>query len=232
MKVGIMQPYFFPYIGYWQLINAVDKFVIYDDVNYIKGGWINRNNILLNGEKHLITLPLEGASSFSLINTIHVTSNTKQKEKILKTIESAYKKASFFEQIYPIIRATVLNNDLNISKVLAYSIKSILEYLDINTEVLLSSEINKNNSLKSEEKVINIVKILNGTQYINAIGGQNLYNKKNFAYNGIDLKFIKTKNIAYKQFNNEFIPNLSIIDVMMFNSPDKIREMLNDYELL
>lgn len=230
-KVAIMQTYFFPYIGYWQAINAVDEYVLYDDVTYIKGGWINRNNILLNGQSHLITLPLENSSSFKLINEIFVTSNAKIKEKLCKTIYMAYSKAPYFEQVYPIIEKTVMKDGI-ISEIIYENVLDICEYIGIKTKILLSSQLTKNNDLKAEEKVIDIVKNLGGTTYINAIGGQELYSKENFSKNNIDLYFIKTKPVEYKQFNNAFVPNLSIIDILMFNSKEEVRELLNQYELI
>lgn len=232
MKIGIMQPYFFPYMGYWQLINAVDKYVIYDDVNFIKNGWINRNNILLNGKKYLVTLPLDGASSFLLINQIRTTSKTKDKEKVLKTIVQSYKKAPYFENVISIVENTIMNESKFICDALIYSIKSIINYLDIKTEILISSELDKDNSLSSEDKVIHICKLLNGHNYLNAIGGQELYNKSNFEKQNLQLSFLKMNQQSYKQLSNDFIPNLSMIDVLMFNSPSSIREMLNDYEVI
>lgn len=232
MKIGIMQPYFFPYMGYWQLINAVDKYVIYDDVNYIVRGWINRNNILLNGQKHLITLPLEGASSSLLINEIKVTSIQKDKEKLLKTIEHSYKKAPYFNEVFPIVKNTLFYESELVSEILVYSIKSIKKYININTEILLSSQLNKDNSLSGEAKIIHICKLLNADSYYNAIGGQDLYDKANFEKQNLKLSFVKMNNISYKQLSNDFVPNLSMIDVLMFNSPSSIREMLNDYEVI
>lgn len=232
MKIGIMQPYFFPYLGYWQLINAVDKYVIYDDVNYIKNGWINRNNILLNGQKHLLTLPLDGASPFLLINQIKMTSNIKVKEKILKTVEQAYKKAPFYKLVYPIIEKLIMNKDLNIAVAIYNSIKDILLYLNINTELILSSSLDKDNSLKGQDKVLNICKLLKGTEYYNAIGGQELYSANDFQEKNIELKFLKMNDICYKQFNNQFVSGLSIIDILMFNSVEEIHKMLNEYTII
>lgn len=232
MKIAIMQPYFFPYIGYWQLINAVDKFVVYDDVNFIKGGWINRNNILLNGQKHLITLPLNGASSHKLINEIDIVEKESVKLKLLKKIEAAYKNAPYFNVVYPKVEQTVISEFNNISDVVFFSIQELVSYLKIDTEILKSSNIPKDNNLKSVDKVIDIVRNLGGSVYINAIGGQELYQKKDFWECGIELKFIKTNNIEYKQFDNEFVSGLSIIDVMMFNSPEQIKKMLDNYELI
>lgn len=231
MKLAIMQPYFFPYIGYWQLLNAVDEYIVYDDVAYIKGGWINRNFILLNGEKHLLTLPLIDLSSFKKINEIFVTNNISIKTKLLKKITAAYKKAPYYEDVYPIIESVLLDNGY-ISEVLYRAILKIREYLGINTQIKLSSQINKNNELKGKDKVINICKLENADIYINAIGGQELYNKDEFENNGIKLEFLKCGDVKYKQFGNEFVSNLSIIDVMMFNSKDEILKLLGDCEFV
>lgn len=230
-KIAIMQPYFFPYLGYWQLISAVDTFVLYDDVNYIKGGWINRNNILINAAPYMITLPLLKSSSFSLINEIYVTDNKRIKDKLIRTIENVYSKAPYYDCIIKNIKE-ILYFDGIISELIMQSILWIKEYLSIDTKIIKSSDLKKNNDLKGQDKVISIVKLLQGAQYINAIGGMELYDRKTFEENGIDLKFIKMNDIRYKQFDNEFVPNLSIIDVMMFNSPEKIREMLDDYQLI
>lgn len=232
MKIGIMQPYFFPYLGYWQTLNAVDKYVIYDDVNYIKNGWINRNNILLNGQKHLITLPLDGASPFLPINQIKITSKIKEKEKILKTLEMAYKKAPYFNSVFPIIKDVIMTPSCLISDALIQQFRSVCQYLGIKTELIISSELKKDNSLKAQDKVIHICRLLGGTDYINAIGGQELYSFEDFAKNGINLHFMKTIFTPYKQFKNEFIQGLSMIDILMFNSPEQIRHMLNQYQLI
>jgi dipeptide/tripeptide permease len=224
-----MQPYFFPYIGYFQLINAVDKFVIYDDVNFIKGGWINRNRILFNGEPLLINIQMQGASSFKKINEIKTGKN---KEKILSTITHSYRKAPFYDEVYPLVFDIINYNEDNLALYISNSIKDISKYLFIETDFILSSEIKKDNDLKAQEKILSICKLLCASKYYNAFGGQELYNKDEFAANNIDLKFIKSKLTAYKQFNNEFIQCLSIIDVMMFNSKAEIKEMLNQYEFV
>jgi len=231
MKVGIMQPYFFPYLGYWQLLSAVDKYVVYDDVAYIKGGWINRNNILLNGQAHLITLPLEQSSSFKNINEIDITYNMKQREKIIKVLEAAYKKAPYYDTISSKIYELIMNAktiaDLNYEAILA-----IKDYLGLTTEIILSSSIKKDNELRGQDKVIHINKILGADTYYNAIGGMELYDKLSFAQEGLKLYFLKMAPIEYKQFRNEFVPNLSILDVLMFNSPSETNELLKKYCLI
>lgn len=232
MKLAIMQSYFFPYIGYWQLMNAVDKFVIYDDVNYIKRGWINRNIIIENKKANYLTLPLIKPSQNKLINEITIFEPQKSKEKLFKRIYTAYHKAPFYENIIDLLENIILNEETNLSKYLINSIKLINKYLEIKTTLILSSELEKDNIKKGRDKIIEICKKLNADYYINPIGGTKLYNKEEFARHNIKLSFLKTDDIKYQQFDNEFIPNLSIIDVMMFNSREKIQEMLEQYTLI
>ena len=229
MKLGIMQPYFLPYIGYFQLIKAVDKYVIYDDVNYINKGWINRNNILLNGQKYLFTLSILGASQNKLINEILVEQN---QSKLLKTLETTYKKTPYFENIFPLIKNIFDYENKNLAKFVGNSIIQIADYLNIKTEFIYSSEIDKDNASKGQEKILNICKTLNATNYINAIGGQELYDKEIFKQNNIKLNFLKTKTVEYRQFKNDFVPFLSILDVMMFNSTEEIDIMLDKFEMI
>lgn len=229
MKLGIMQPYFLPYIGYFQLINLVDKYVIYDDVNFIKGGWINRNKILLNGGAFMINVPMHGASSFKKINEIKVGNN---KAKMLLVIMQAYKKAPYYSKVFPLVRDIVQFNNDNLALFISNSIKKIAQYLKIETEISLSSEIKKNNNLKAQEKVISICQILGATEYYNAIGGQELYNREEFASHNLTLKFLQTEIVSYQQFDNEFMPYLSILDVLMFNSIDAVNEMMSKFNLI
>lgn len=231
-KIGIMQPYFFPYLGYWQLLNAVDEYVIYDDVNYIKNGWINRNNILLNGQKHLITLPLDKASPFLPINEIRITPNIINKEKLLKTVDAAYKKAPYFAEIFPIIQAVIMEDSCLIARALENQFKLVCHYLGIKTKLIVSSQLEKNNELKAQDKVLHICHLLKGTDYINAIGGQELYSREDFRKEGLQLHFMQTNVVSYPQFKNEFVPNLSMIDILMFNSPEQIRKILDEYTLI
>lgn len=232
MKIGIMQPYFVPYIGYFQLLNAVDKYVIYDDVHFIKGGWINRNRILINGQPSYFNVPLKGASPNKLINEVEVNNEEVLIQKNLRMLEGAYKKAPYFEDVYKLMEDILKCGKNNLAEYLTYSIKKICEYLDINTELIISSQMNKDNSLKGKEKVVAVCHELGGTIYYNAIGGQELYSYEYFKENNLELNFVKTNTIEYKQYNNEFVPSLSIIDVMMFNSKEEIKEMLNNYTLV
>ena len=197
MKVGIMQPYFFPYIGYWQLINCVDKYVIYDDVNFIKSGWINRNRILINDNPRYINLPLVGSSPNKLINEISISDNKNLLKKVLRSIEFSYKKAPYLRDSYELFESIILYDERNLAKWLENSIKNICKYLDINTEIIISSNINKNNQLKSVEKVLNICEVLGANEYINAI--EELYKDKKL----LNILSRNTKEYAKKEFSIE-----------------------------
>lgn len=217
-----------PYIGYFQLMKAVDKYVIYDDVNYIKGGWINRNNILINSEKRLFTISLDGASPNKKINEIHIKDDF---TKFLRSLELSYHKSPYFEQGISLMRDILKFEDKNLSLFIGNSFRAISNYLDFNTEFLYSSKIEKDNELRAEKKVISICKSLGANEYYNAIGGKELYSKENFETNGLKLHFLKTNQIEYKQFGNVFVPNLSIIDILMFNSKANINQFLDNYTL-
>ena len=228
MRVGIMQPYFMPYIGYFQLIKAVDKYVIYDDVSYIKGGWINRNNIIINQKKSLITISLKESSSNKNINEIEIKDDF---TKLTKTLNINYSKAPFFSETMHLLYKIFLFKTKSLSLFIENSIKDVLQYLNINTQLALSSSLKKDNNLKGQAKVIAICKELNATHYYNAIGGMELYDKSVFLENRIELLFLKTNDIQYRQFSTPFIPNLSMIDVLMFNSKNDVNELLDNFIL-
>lgn len=232
MKLGIMQPYFFPYIGYWQLLNAVDRYVIYDDVNYIKGGWVNRNRILVNGNAQYFNLPCLGLSVNKLINENTTNTDNHEIEKQLRKLRETYQKAPQFKAVFPMVEGIMCSGIGNLAEYLINLTQCICRYLDIQTELIVSSTLEKDNTLRAQDKVLAINRLLGATEYYNAIGGQELYSRADFENAGIKLSFLKTGDITYSQFTNEFVPNLSIIDVMMFNSKEQIQEMLKDYTLV
>ena len=231
MKLGIMQPYFLPYIGYFQLLNAVDKYVIYDNIQYTKKGWINRNRILQNGKDLMITIPLEKDSDYLDVKERYLSVGF-DKKKLLNQIRESYRKAPYFEQVMPLIERIINYDDNNLFHYIDNSVREICRYLEINTEIIISSSLGIDHSLKGQDKVIAICKELKATDYYNAIGGQELYSPEEFKKENINLHFISSSPIEYKQFANEFVPWLSILDVMMFNSLEDIHKILDNYELI
>jgi len=228
MLVGSNQPYLFPYIGYWQLVNLSDTFVISDSMQYIKKGYINRNYILLNGERHRFTMEVMGVHGTSLINEVSVGNNAK---KIVSTIKHAYKKAPYFNEVFPIIDELLQFKESNLARYLGNSIQSIADYLGMNTKFVYLSELQGETNLKAQDRTIDICKRVNAEKYVNAIGGQSLYDKDSFQNEGIELSFLEVTDLKYKQFHNDFVPHLSIIDILMFNSQTEANKLLNQFVL-
>lgn len=232
-KIAIMQPYFFPYIGYFQLINSVDEFIIYDNIKYTKKGWINRNRILSNGKDSLITLPIKKDSDFLDVVDRELPKDWgKERTKVINQIVNSYKKSPHFDSAFGIIEKSILCTNTNLFEFIHYGLLQINDYIGIKTKIIKSSDVLIDHSLKSKDKVIEICKNRNASVYVNPIGGTGLYQKEEFKDNNIDLYFIKSNPILYSQFTDNFIPWLSIIDVMMFNSKDEIQNHLKNFSLI
>lgn len=228
MKLAVMQPYLFPYIGYFQLIYASDLFLIYDDVAYIKQGYINRNSILSTNGATRFTVPVPGASSNKLISELAFSGGV---AKVLKTIEQSYSKAPYFEDVFPIIRGTLELEDRSIASVCRKSFEDIFFYLGIEKQFKKTSELEYDRSASARERLIALCQQFGADCYINAPGGRKLYAKPDFDEKGIDLKFLDSFPVEYSQGGAEFVPNLSIIDALMQCSPGSIRGLLSQYEL-
>lgn len=212
-----MQPYFVPYIGYFQMVNSVDKFIFYDNVTYIKNGWINRNKI--KGGT-ILTIPLQKQSSNCLIQDTKILNDLRNSKKILKTIQQTYSKSPYFNEVFDIVEGLLQNQPSTISELAISSVIKFSKYLDINTEFKIAS---KENYKKGSDKITSLINICSQEQiynYINPIGGQSLYNKKDFLSHRVNLNFIQTT------------PSLSIIDTCMTTSKEKIKEQLNNYKLI
>lgn len=232
MKLAIMQPYFFPYIGYFQLIASVDQFIVYDNIKYTKKGWINRNRMLQNGADVMFSLPLKKDSD-SLDVVERELAADFNRDKLLNQFKGAYRRAPYFEQTFPLIEQIVRHEDANLFRYLHNSIVKTCEHLDIKTEINISSGIAIDHTLQSQDKVLALCEAVGASTYVNAIGGMELYSKVMFREKGIELKFIKSKPFEYAQFGAEFVPWLSIIDVMMFNELDAVHDCIsNNYELI
>jgi hypothetical protein len=232
-KIAIMQPYFFPYIGYFQLINSVDEFVIYDNIQFTKKGWINRNRILQNSLDAYVSLPLKKDSDYLLVKERFLADTWDgDRKKMLLRIAESYRKAPFFKETYEVLEGCIMYEDSNLFNFIFHSVQRLASYLLIDTKLTVSSSISIDHQLKSEEKVLAICKELEANTYINPIGGLSLYNRERFSSHNVELQFQKSNTIDYKQFNNEFVPWLSIIDVMMFNSKKEIQLKLGSYSLV
>lgn len=231
-SLAIMQPYFFPYLGYFQLIASVDKFVLLDDVHMIRQGWVNRNNILLQGKAHLISIPVQKASQNKLICDLELVDSAMWREKMFKTLRQAYSKAPYFSDVEPLVASVLQFPNNSLSHFVLQSITSVAEYIGLKTKFVPSSSVYLNAYLKGQERIIDICLQEHAGSYINAIGGQDLYSKKAFSDKGISLQFVKMRSVDYQQFGANFVPSLSIIDVLMFNSREQIAGLLMEKDLL
>ena len=226
-----MQPYFLPYIGYWQLLAAVDRFVVYDNIQYAKKGWINRNRFLRDGADAFFTVPLKKGSDFLNVADRAIADDFNPKT-ILNPMAAAYRKAPFVADVFPMLETIVTAAPRNLFEYLHHGLVVTANYLEIRTPIVVSSTVAIDHGLKSESKVLALCNALGATRYVNSIGGRELYSMPTFAQQGIELKFIQSRPITYRQYDKPFVPGLSIVDVMMFNSRDAVRGMLGDCDLV
>ncbi len=221
MKAAIMQPYFFPYIGYFQLIASVDTFIVYDNIKYTKKGWINRNRILQNGRDMIISLPLKTDSDYLDIVDRELAFGF-NRDKLINQIKGAYRHAPYFQQTFPLVESLLRHDEVNLFRFLYNVVVRTCEHLGITTTIRISSNIDIDHSLKNQDKVLALCAAVGAHTYVNAIGGSALYSKQTFRAQGIELAFIQSRPFEYPQFDNVFVPWLSIIDVMMFNAVPEI----------
>lgn len=213
--VAIMQPYLFPYIGYWQLLKATETFVVYDDVNYINRGWINRNRILVNDSPTLITLPLLQASQNRKINEIDIAPAAQWQRRMLRTLEMAYRRAPCFDQVFPLIEQVLSHEDRNLAGFLTHQLQVLARFMGLESRIVPGSRIYANAQLAAQERIIDICRQERATRYVNAQGGRELYEPRAFTEAGIDLRFIAMRALTYRQRSEGFTPYLSIVDALM-----------------
>lgn len=229
MKVAVMQPYLFPYLGYYQLVSCADVFVLYDDVSFIKQGFINRNSILMNGRSARVTIPVPRMSSNKHIKELSFASDV---SKILKTVEQAYARAPFFDDVFPLVERVLTCPDRDITTICRLGIVEIFNYLGIDKKIVRSSELEYERKLSAADRLIDICEQFGAPDYVNSIGGQKLYSKEYFAERGKRLSFLQMHDVIYTQGKNEFVPYLSMIDVLMWCEKQHVRNLLQQYMLI
>ena len=230
-RVAIMQPYLFPYLGYFQLMVACDEFIVFDDAQYVKLGWINRNRILLNGSPEWLGLPVRAAAHELPVNQRKYQFDSIEPRRFLRRIEGVYRKAPFFPRVFSLLQQIIGLSDDNVARFNANQLRTLAKALGIGTPILLASQLAKDMRLKNQELVIDICTSRSATEYVNAIGGKHLYRASRFSRDGMSLRFLHSEAAPYEQFGQPFVPGLSIIDVMMFNPADSIGTMLWQYSL-
>lgn len=232
MTVSIMQPYFFPYLGYFQLINAADLFIVYDTIQYTKKGWINRNRFLLNGRDEYFTLPIKKGSDHLFVSSRELSGDFEtHADYLIRLFSNTYKKAPFFDETMQLFQDTVLVDERNLFRFILQSIVKICAYLDIATPLKIASDFTIDETTKGVERVIALTKAASGTTYRNPNGAAHLYSGEYFKSIGLGLEILKMDALEYPQFGNPFIPSLSVLDVLMFNGKAETRELLNRFSI-
>lgn len=232
MKLAIMQPYFLPYIGYFQLIASVDRFVVYDNIKYTKRGWINRNRLLLDARDVTFSIPLKNASDSLNIEDREIAADFRR-DKLVHQFLGAYRRAPYFAEVMPLVEEIVRFEDPNLFKFLHHSIVTMCSHLDIQTDIVVSSQVAMDHGLKGQGRVLAVCAALGATTYVNAIGGVELYSKAAFAQENVELMFLRSLPVEYPQFGAPFVPWLSTIDVLMFNSIETVQQsVFRDYEMV
>jgi hypothetical protein len=226
MRLAIMQPYFFPYLGYFQLLARVDRFVFYDDVNFIKNGWINRNRLLLCGEVRYITVPLAGASPFVSISQVCMQPVAHWRRKMLESIRQSYAKAPCFEPVFQLVSDVLAGESERIGELAKRSVSAVASYLGLTTAFVWTSAAYANHTLHGSERVLDICAREDARQYWNLPGGRGLYDAASFAAHGVELHFQVPHLPEYSQGGGKFQRGLSIIDVLMWNDVPAVVAML------
>lgn len=231
-RVAVMQPYFLPYIGYFQLIGAVDEFIVYDDIQYTKKGWINRNRYLCEGRDRLFSLPLQAGSSLADVRERRLAAGF-DREALLNRLREAYRQAPCFEETFPLVESVVRHDEANLFAYLLHSIRAVGSHLGIATPLTVSSTLGTDRALAGADRVIALCRRAGADTYINPIGGRELYAADAFARHGLALRFLRSGEVRYPQFGDGFVPALSIVDVLMFNGREATRRLVDGaYELL
>ncbi|HEY8895653.1 MAG TPA: WbqC family protein [Niastella sp.] len=235
MTVAIMQPYFFPYIGYFQLIQAADRFILFNDVQYIRHGWINRNRILKpGGGIQYIVMPLAAHARETLIKDIAVADADNNRQKVLRQIEHYKKPAPFYKDVRALLGDCFTTSESNITQMNAGYLKAVCDYIGISYKIEISSQMNFDYTQVHDagEWALRMCEQLQATTYINPPGGKGLFDNAKFEQSNIRLQFLQPALKEYDQRRETFEPGLSIIDVMMFNGPAAIKDLLTDYQLV
>ena len=236
MKLGIMQPYFFPYLGYWQLIHAADRFVLLDDVQYMRHGWINRNRILKHDEGwQYVIVPLEKHAMTAMIREVRAREGEDWRRRILAQIDHYRKRTRHFPFVRELVRAALSDTqDSPIAHINRSVIRCLCRALGLEREILLSSEMDLDYREVGDagEWALRITQQMRAGCYINPVAGATLFDPQKFAASGAEIRFLKCRSVAYPQGREGFEPALSIIDVLMFNGLEGTARLLEAYDLL
>jgi hypothetical protein len=229
MTLAIMQPYLFPYLGYWQLLALADEFVVYDDVQFIKNGWINRNRILLDGAPSWITLPVQHDSMHLPINRRRFTADfSERKQHVVRKLDHAYRRAPHLAAAMELVAESFACTDDNVAAFVTHTLACVCRRLGIRTTMRMASSLQSGPSLHGADRVFAIAREVGADTFVNPAGGRKLYAPAAFQDAGLRLRFLEPPaDIAYPQSSGGFVPFLSVLDAMAFNPPETVRRFLH-----
>jgi hypothetical protein len=231
--VSIMQPYFFPYLGYFQLVHAADAFVAYDTAQYSRGGWINRNRILGADGPAWFTLPVAHDDISLPIDQRHYADpGGDARQRLLRKLDNQYRRAPRFRAAMDLLEPLLLNRETNVAAYNLHALRGVCAHLGITTRIEPASALPPTAGLRGTDAVLGLCRQFGADTYVNSIGGTGLYSPEAFARQGLALRFLRSEATPYPQFGGEPVAALSIIDVLMFNDPARIATMLGQYRLV
>lgn len=232
MRLAVMQPYFLPYIGYFQLMAAADRFVFLDDVNYINRGWINRNRLRTPQGPAWFTLPLIGASQNRLICELDIKPDDGWKRSLERTISTTYSKAPCYAEVFPLFQSFLAAATGNLAQFLSQNLQEVAAWLGLATQFVPSSSIYPKGDLKGQQRILDICLREGAGTYINPPGGRELYDAPIFTAAGVELQFLKPelKNLQLGSVGDDG-PVLSILDLMMYNSQELLRQAASTFQV-
>lgn len=213
--VALMQPYLLPYLGYFHLMSAVDRFIIHDDVQYIKGGWINRNRFLRDGEPVIFTLPVRQGGHNRLISESHYADQLPEAlSRILRQFDAAYRGSDHYRAVVTFLRGVAPLGERSVVTFNAFMLRVLAKTFGLRASFSLSSELGIDPRSRGQDRVIEICRRVGADCYLNPLGGRDLYDREAFARAGLHLGFIESTFLQYPQASNSFVPALSIVDVL------------------
>lgn len=218
-----MQPYFFPYIGYYQLVAAVDEFVSLDDVNFIKKGYIHRNSVLVDGKAQRFTLPVVDVSQNRAIGAHDYVGDW---QPFMDLLARAYRYAPHFESVNALVHACLRDGGANVARTNELSIARTMDYLGIRAALSRASVLDPEHVHRGQDRILDLCGRCDAEIYVNAPGGKTLYNSEDFRARGVVLQFMEPTLLAYPQLVDGFVGHLSMIDVLMWNDPANARKLV------
>lgn len=237
MKLGVMQPYFFPYIGYYQLIDHVDQWVVFDKTQYIRKGWVNRNRVLhpdVNKEWNYITVPVRKHDKSTPISLIEINNDLQWKKEIAGKLSHYKRVAPYYQAVLDLLDECFSQEAELLSDFLITCLSASCERLQIDFSPLVFSKMNLNidDAKHAGQWALNIASALDAQEYVNPPGGYKIFDEAEFRAKSVNLRFLSSSISSYNQGKRPFVSGLSIIDVMMWNSADQIKEMLSRYSIM